>query len=131
MNKRLAVFVSGTGSLLEAMISAGLKIALVVADRKCRGVEIARNAGIPVELLARTDFGPSFDRYAYTLKTCDLLCKYNIDIVAMAGYMTILDPVMFNMYGGMILNTHPSLLPLYKGDHAVRDALADGAKVTG
>ena len=60
-----------------------------------------------------------------------MLFSHRIDFVAMAGFMTILDSVIFDDYGSKILNTHPSLLPSFKGDHAVRDALAFGAKVTG
>jgi len=49
----------------------------------------------------------------------------------MAGFMTVLTGSMFEVYGGRVLNTHPSLLPAFPGAHAVRDALAFGVKVTG
>ncbi|MGA2417763.1 MAG: phosphoribosylglycinamide formyltransferase [Candidatus Staskawiczbacteria bacterium] len=130
--KNLAVFVSGTGSLLEAMIADNLTIALVLADRECRGLEIARAAGIPAELVKRTSFGRSFDRRAYTLTVVCVLKCYKIKLVAMAGFMTVLDPVIFQRgYRGRILNTHPALLPAFKGDHAVADALKYGAMISG
>jgi phosphoribosylglycinamide formyltransferase-1 len=129
--KKLAVFVSGTGSLLEAMIEDKLLIALVVADRECRGLKIAAAAGIPTEFVERANFGKSFDRRGYTLDIVRALEQYEIDLVAMAGFMTILDPVIFDRFPGRILNTHPALLPAFKGDHAVRDALAYGVKVSG
>ena len=127
--KRLAVFVSGTGTLLEAMINR-LPIELVLADRECRGLEIAKAAGIPTELVRRK-FNKSFDRKAFTIRVGVFLNQYGIDFVAMAGFMTVLDPVIFNRYEGKILNTHPALLPSFKGDNAVADALAYGVKVTG
>jgi len=128
--KKLAVFVSGTGSLLEAMIADKLPIELVLADRPCRGIEIAENAGIRA-ILYRRSFKHGFDREFYTEDIKRALTACGIDFVAMAGFMTVLDPIIFASYGDRILNTHPSLLPSFKGDHAVRDALAFGVKVTG
>lgn len=128
--KNLAVFVSGTGSLFEAMIADGLQIRLVLADRPCRGLEIADNAKIPTVLLGRS-FKSDFDRAAYTFLIFQKLVHYRIDLVAMAGFMMKLDKSIFVEYGGRITNNHPSLLPSFKGDHAVRDALAFGVKVTG
>ncbi|MEI6478842.1 MAG: phosphoribosylglycinamide formyltransferase [bacterium] len=132
MEKKLAVFVSGTGSLLEAMLEQGLHIDLVLADRPCRGIdEVAKKYNVPTELVLRTDFGRPFNREKYTEKIIEVLGKYKIDLVAMAGFMTILSPSIFIEYKNRILNTHPSLLPLYKGDNAVKDALASGDPFTG
>lgn len=132
MTNRLAVFASGTGSLLAAMIEKGLPIELVVTDRPCRAFDIADEAGLPRVNLHRT-FGKDFDREAYTQWVLKELRESEIDLVAMAGYMTVFTPSMFakDAYFLKILNTHPSLLPSFKGDHAVRDALAYGVKVTG
>ena len=132
MEKKLAVFVSGTGSLLEAMLEQGLKVDLVLADRPCRGIdEVAKKFNVPTELLLRADFGKSFDRAAYTNKIIEILDKNKIDLVAMAGFMTILSAPIFEKYKNRILNSHPSLLPLFKGDNAVADALASGNPITG
>jgi len=127
----IGVLVSGTGSILEAMITAGVPIAVVAADRECRALDIAKNAGIPAELVERGDFGANFDREGYTEKLTHVLKKHDIGLVAMAGFMTFLSPEFFTAFDGHVLNTHPSLLPLFKGDHAVGDALAAGAKETG
>jgi phosphoribosylglycinamide formyltransferase-1 len=123
--------VSGTGSNLEAMIKTGLPIAVVAADRECRALRIAKEAGIPIELVERADFGPNFDRAWYTEKLMLVLRRYGADTVAMAGFMTLLSPGFFAAFGGRVVNTHPSLLPLFKGDHAVSDALSAGATETG
>lgn len=130
--KKLAVMVSGSGTILEAMIEKGLPIILVIADRSCRGLEIAKSAGIKTVLLPRI-FGKDFNRLQYTLDTVEVLKDNSIDIVAMAGYMTVFNKVMFESqnYKDRITNIHPALLPAFKGDHAVRDALAFGVKITG
>ena len=135
MDKRLAVFVSGKGTLLEAMIADKINISLVLADRECRGLHIAQEAGIPIEFLRRKDFcrgTAGFNRRDYTIAVVGELKRWGICFVAMAGFMTILHPAIFeDGYKDRILNTHPALLPSFKGDHAVRDALAYGVKVTG
>ena len=59
------------------------------------------------------------------------LTEHNIEAVILSGYMRILSPVFVNEWKGRLLNIHPSLLPKYPGAHAHRDALADGAKITG
>jgi phosphoribosylglycinamide formyltransferase-1 len=128
---QLAVMVSGKGTIFEAMLESGLQVALVIADRPCRGLKLAEAAGIPTELVHRESFGQNFDRIAYSQRIAETLRAHNIDLVAMAGFMTILDEPVFALYHGKILNTHPSLLPQFRGEHAVRDTLAAGAKVSG
>ncbi len=130
MKKNLSVGVSGSGTLLEAMIADKLEIKLVIADRMCRGVEIAKAAGLDVALFQRS-FKQDFDREFFTDDIRRTLICHGIDFLAMAGFMTFFNPGIFSSYSGRILNTHPSLLPSFKGDHAVRDALASGVKVTG
>ena len=122
---------SGTGTIFQSLIDAGLPIGVVVVDRPCRAVDVAEAAGIPVELVQRESFGPEFDRLAYTERVVDALKRHEIDLVAMAGFMTILEHPIHDAYGARITNTHPSLLPAFRGAHAVEDALAAGVKVTG
>jgi phosphoribosylglycinamide formyltransferase-1 len=130
--KKLAVLVSGTGTLLESFLNEGLQVDLVLADRPCRGIdEVAQKGNVPTELVLRTDFSKNFDREAYTHLVLAALKKYEIDVIAMAGFNTVLAPSLFEVYGGKILNTHPALLPSFKGHYGVRDALAYGVKVTG
>jgi phosphoribosylglycinamide formyltransferase-1 len=128
---RLGVLASGSGTILEAVIEAGLDVTLVVTDRECRALEVAGAGGVPAELVLRESYGPAFDRGAYTRRLVDVLERYEIDIVAMAGFGTIFSAEMFAAFPGRVLNTHPALLPAFKGWHAVRDALAAGVEVTG
>jgi phosphoribosylglycinamide formyltransferase-1 len=128
---RLAVLASGSGTILDAMLAGGVPVGLVVGDRPCRALDIARDAGVDADLVERTTFGKDFDRVAYTEQLVKALTARGVDVVAMAGFMTVLAVPMFDVYGGRVLNTHPSLLPAFPGAHAVRDALAYGVKVTG
>ncbi len=113
------------------MLEAGLPIALVVSDRPCRGVTLADDAGIAALIHERTDFSDSFDRSAYTDGLITHLKSHEIDVVAMAGFGTVLGESIFQAMPGRIINTHPALLPSFPGWHGVRDALAYGVKVTG
>jgi phosphoribosylglycinamide formyltransferase-1 len=128
---RVAVLASGSGTILETILNEHLPVELVVADRPCRAIDIAEGANVPAALIERTSFGEDFDRDAYTAQVVDVLDKYDVDLVVMAGWGTIFSPAIFDAHEGRILNTHPALLPAFKGWHAVRDALEAGVKVTG
>jgi len=126
--------VSGSGTILEAMIEAGLDITVVMSDRPCRGLEVASTAGITAELLDRSafgGFGPQFDRAGYSAALATALEKHETQLVAMAGFGTVVTSELHDAFPGRVLNTHPSLLPLFKGWHAVAQALASGASETG
>jgi phosphoribosylglycinamide formyltransferase-1 len=128
---RIAVLVSGTGTILDAMLAADVPIKVVVADRPCPALDRASAAGIEPLLVARSSFGPHFDRNAYSAEMADELADHHVELVAMAGFGTVFGQPMQDAYGGRILNTHPALLPAFPGWHAVADALAYGVKVTG
>ena len=128
---QVAVLVSGSGTILDTFVADGIPVALVVADRPCAALEKAERAGIPAELVRRRSFGPSFDRDAYSRTLADALRAHDVDLVAMAGFGTILSEPMHAAFPDRIINTHPALLPKHKGWHAVRDALAAGDTVTG
>ena len=128
---RLAVLASGSGTLLDAMATAGLPISLVMVDRRCAVQDVAARHGIDCELVERTDFTDGFDRDSFTKQVVAALEQHDIDLVAMAGWGTILSSAAFEAFPGRIINTHPALLPSFKGWHGVRDALEAGVKVTG
>jgi phosphoribosylglycinamide formyltransferase-1 len=126
--------VSGSGTILEAMVRDGLDVALVTSDRPCRGLDVAFAAGIETLLVSREGFGgfaKGFDREGFTAELTDALRSREIDLVAMAGFGTILTGGFHLAYPGRVLNTHPSLLPAFKGWHAVAQALASGVTETG
>jgi phosphoribosylglycinamide formyltransferase-1 len=128
---RLGVLASGAGTVLGAILDSGLTVDAVILDRPCPAAALAESAGVAAEVVERETFGPAFDRTAYTHRVVDALKRHSIDVVAMAGFGTVLAAPIFESFGGRILNTHPALLPSFKGWHAVRDALQAGVKVTG
>lgn len=129
--RRLGVLASGSGTILQAFLDEGLPVSVVVVDRDCTAIQRAEQAGVAVELVERTSFGPEFDRDAYTHRVVDALKRHEVALVAMAGFGTILSQEMHDAFPRRVVNTHPALLPSFKGWHAVRDSLAAGVKVTG
>ncbi|MDP9073541.1 MAG: phosphoribosylglycinamide formyltransferase [Actinomycetota bacterium] len=128
---RLGVLASGSGTNLAALVHAALPVAVVIVDRPCPATEVAAAAGVRFELVERESFRADFDRVAYTHRVVDALKRHEVDVVAMAGFGTILAGPIHDAYPGRILNTHPALLPAFKGWHAVADALAAGVTETG
>jgi phosphoribosylglycinamide formyltransferase-1 len=128
---RVGVLASGSGTILQAMLDRRLPVVIVLTDRPCAALDVARAAGVEAEVVERTDFGPTFDRVAYTKEVVAALETHDVDLVAIAGFGTILSEPFVDAFGARAVNTHPALLPAFKGWHAVRDALAAGVKVTG
>jgi phosphoribosylglycinamide formyltransferase 1 len=127
---RIAVLASGSGTLLQAILDDGIAVGLVAADRPCRALEIAAERGVAAELVERTQWGKSFDRAAYTDHLVKVLRSHDIDLVVMAGFGTVV-PALPDAFPGRVLNSHPALLPAFKGWHAVRAALEAGVEETG
>jgi phosphoribosylglycinamide formyltransferase 1 len=116
------------------MMDAGLPVTVVLSDRRCAALAMAREAGAADELIDRAlygGFGPDFDRPGYTATVAATLVAHQVDLVAMAGFGTVLGQSVHDAFPGRILNTHPALLPAFPGWHGVRDALAAGVAETG
>lgn len=126
----IGVLASGSGTLLKAILEAQVPVDVVVVDRQCPAIDIAAAADTPVERIER---GPlkELDRTAFTHRVIDALQRHDVDTVVMAGFMTVLDKPMFDAFPDRVLNTHPALLPSFRGAHAVEEALALGVKLTG
>ena len=116
------------------MFDAGLPVTTVLADRPCAGLTLASERGAAAELVDRKaygGFGPDFDREGFTATVSATLVAHQVDLVAMAGFGTVMTQSVHDAFGGRILNTHPALLPAFPGWHGVRDALAAGVDETG
>jgi phosphoribosylglycinamide formyltransferase-1 len=116
------------------MVHEGLAVALVVSDRPCRALEVARDAGLDARMVDRAafgGFGQSFDREGYSGELARVLGEADIDLVAMAGFGTIITGSFHRAFPGRVLNTHPSLLPEFKGWHAVAATLGAGVSESG
>jgi phosphoribosylglycinamide formyltransferase 1 len=130
----IGVLASGTGSILEAILSADLPVGVVIADRPCRALEVAGAACVAEQLVDRHGFGgfgAGFNRDAYTEAVTEALVAHGVDVVVMAGFGTVLGQAVHSAFPGRVLNTHPALLPAFPGWHAVADALAAGVDETG
>ena len=127
---RIAVLASGSGTLLQAILDDGIVVTLVAADRPCRALEIAAERGVAAELVERTEWGKSFDRATYADHLVKVLRSHDVDLVVMAGFGTVV-PALPDAFPGRVLNSHPALLPAFKGWHAVRAALEAGVEETG
>ncbi len=131
---RIAVLVSGVGSILEAIWGSGLDVGVVLADRPCRALEISQARGIRVALTDRRDFARGagdFDRSAFSDAVSNRLQEAGVGVVALAGFGTVLAGRIHEDFGGRMVNTHPSLLPSFPGWHSVAQALEAGVHVTG
>ncbi len=113
------------------MLDEQLPVSVVLTDRPCGALGIAEAAGLASELVHRKSYDRDFDRDAYTEEVVEALVRHRIDLVAMAGFGTILGQTVHDSFPHGILNTHPALLPSFPGWHAVADALAYGVKVSG
>lgn len=127
---RLVVLASGGGSTLQAVIDDDVLGPLVVAAGTdvpdCQAMKRAADAGIETFAVALADHA---DRPAWNLALAEEIAAYEPDLVVLAGFMRILAPSVIDRF--KIVNTHPALLPGFPGAHAIRDALAAGATVTG
>jgi phosphoribosylglycinamide formyltransferase-1 len=133
--RRVAVLVSGTGTLLQALLdeAAGpdtpFRVAGVLSDRPgVAALERARAAGVPTAVVSLKDFP---DRATWDVAVTRAVGVFNPDLVVSAGFMKLLGRPYLTRYGDRTINTHPALLPAFPGAHGVRDALAHGVKVTG
>lgn len=133
---RLAVLVSGSGTNLQALLDAsaadpdfGGEVVVVGSDRPgAGGLDRARAAGIAtvVQPLASHP-----DRSTWEAALRADLTAHRPDVVVLAGFMRLLSGAFLAGWPDRVVNTHPSLLPAFRGAHAVREALAYGVTVTG
>ena len=131
----MLVLVSGTGSILQALLDAsasadfGAKVVAVGADRDgTGGVARAQAAGIPTFVRRLKDFP---DRVSWDRALASDCARFEPDLIIAAGFLKLVGPDFLSQFGGRLVNTHPALLPSFPGMHSVRDALAHGVKVTG
>ena len=130
--KRLCVFVSGSGTNLQAMLDANIEPAEIVLvfsnNPEAYALERARGRNIPTEVISHKGYGTREEFEEDIIRTIQ---PYNIDLIALAGFMRILSPRFVRHYKNKILNIHPALLPAFPGMHAARQALESGVKFTG
>ena len=139
--KKIAVLVSGGGTNLQALIDAEKrgelgsgKITLVIASKPgVYALERAAGAGIEGRVLARKDYDSIA---AYSKALADEMTAAGIDLVVLAGFLTIFDEQVYEAFPNKILNVHPALIPSFCGKgfyglHVHEAALEKGVKVSG
>ena len=141
MAKRIAVLVSGGGTNLQALLDAqsrgeienGEIAAVISSSPEAYALERAKKAGVPGYVLEKKDC-PDATSLTHTL--VELLHELDIQLVVMAGFMTIVTGELFQAYENAVINVHPSLIPSFCGKgcyglHVHEKALAYGVKVSG
>jgi phosphoribosylglycinamide formyltransferase-1 len=135
VSARLVVLVSGSGTNLQALLTAcaepayGARVVAVGADRSgIEGLVRAERAGIDTFVLRLRDFGT---RAEWDLALTERCAAYRPDLIVLAGFMKLTGEAFLGRFGGIAVNTHPALCPAFPGMHAPRDALEYGVKVSG
>ncbi len=138
--KNIAVFISGGGTNLQAIINAtenkeiNAKIKLVFSNKKnAYGIERAKKANIETLYLNRKNFSKSEE---YDEEILKVLKEKDIDLIVLAGYLGILTSKIISNYRGRIINIHPSLIPSFcgsgfYGEHVHKAVIKKGVKITG
>jgi phosphoribosylglycinamide formyltransferase-1 len=135
VSARLVVLVSGSGTNLQALLTAcaepayGARVVAVGADRSgIVGLARAERAGIDTFVLRLRDFGT---RAEWDLALTARCAAFRPDLIVLAGFMKLTGEGFLGRFGGIAVNTHPALCPAFPGMHAPRDALEYGVKVSG
>jgi phosphoribosylglycinamide formyltransferase-1 len=131
----IAIFASGNGSNFEAIAQAcangrlKAQVVLLVCDNPgAYVVERAEKFGVPVFEFNPKDYASKAE---YEAEIVRLLKENDVDLVCLAGYMRLVSKILLDEYEGKIINIHPSLLPAFKGLHAIEQAYEYGVKITG
>ncbi len=126
---RIVVLISGRGSNLQAMVEAGLPVAVVISNRdQAAGLAYAAGRGISTAIIPHRDYAT---REAFDAALAQAIDGFRPDLVALAGFMRILSENFVRRYKGKLLNIHPSLLPAFPGLDTHARALAAGVKLHG
>lgn len=134
-NRKIAVFASGHGSNFEAIALAAARgdlnaeVALMVCDKpSARVCSVAERMGVPSFVFSPKEYASKADFEREIVARCRMA---GVELICLAGYMRIVGETLLEAYRGRIVNLHPSLLPAFKGAHAIEQAMEYGVKVFG
>jgi len=133
--KTIAILASGNGSNAENIIRAvqskkiKAQIAFVFSNKRdAKVLERAKRLKVPYVAFEMKDFKT---REAYEAQLIKFLKLEKVDVIVLAGYMLLLGSAFLRAYKNKIINIHPSLLPSFKGTHAIQEAFEYGVRVSG
>lgn len=134
--KRIAIFISGTGSNMEALLDAcdeegypALPVLVLANKASAGGLEKAKARGIPTVVIDHTEFGK--DREAFEKAIQIELELHRVEFIALAGFMRVLTPWFIEKWEGRMINIHPSLLPSFPGLHTHQRAIDAKCRLAG
>ncbi len=135
--KKLGILISGRGSNMVAILE-GIRSGVIPAEpvlvvsnkADAPGLERAASFSVPTAVVPQKAFRGQ-GREAHDRAVVDTLKEAGVELVCLAGYMRILSPWFIEQYPGKILNIHPALLPSFPGLHGQRQALEQGARISG
>ncbi len=125
---KIAAFASGNGSNVTALVNNGIKIDLVICNNP-NGFVIERAQKHGIKCIVIPTKGRVVSEFEGQM--LETLLLHDIDLILLAGYMRLIGPTLLDKYEGSIINIHPSLLPSFKGAHAIEDAYNYGVKISG
>jgi phosphoribosylglycinamide formyltransferase-1 len=129
--KSIVILISGRGSNMQALIEAGLPLAIkaVISNRPdAKGLDIAQSHGVPAHIIDHTRFAT---REAFDAALAAEIDALGVDYIVLAGFMRVLSDSFVDRYLRRIINIHPSLLPSFPGLHTHERALEAGVKIHG
>jgi phosphoribosylglycinamide formyltransferase-1 len=133
--KGLGILISGRGSNMEAIIQAALSkqidatVNVVISNKNnALGIDSAKSYGIKTFVLEKKDYS---SKKEYEEEISQILKDHSVDLVCLAGYMTLVGETLLEAFNNKIINIHPSLLPAFKGLNAQKQALDYGVSYAG
>ncbi len=131
---RFAVLISGRGSNMTSLADAiedysiAAKITVVISNKCCAGINLAKDRGLPTRVIQRKNFDT---QAAHEAAIAAAIHSHRCEYVFLAGYMAILSGDFVNQFAGQIINIHPSLLPAFKGLNTHQRAIDEKAATHG
>jgi len=132
---KIAVLASGEGTNFQELIDLSLTnrfdidIKILITNKYDAGcITRAKESNIPYKIISSNEFN---NKKYFEKEIIDTITKSDVELVVMAGWMKIVSSSFVNTFKDRLINIHPSLLPSYKGNNAIMDALSNGSKITG
>ena len=132
---KIAILASGEGSNFQELIDLSksnnfdIDIRLLITNKSESGCLLrAKKSNISYKIVKTSDFE---NKEYFEEEIINTIIKYDVELVVMAGWMKIMSSKFVNAFKNKIINIHPSLLPSFKGNNAIKEALKNGSKITG